>query len=76
MRLRDLTADHLGKLVTLKARHINAQGVLEAYGHQHSKFVEAFQPGAVRSTIETSVTISSHSFSFHELVGAEMEVQP
>lgn len=74
MKLRELTADHLGKLVALKASHIEVEGVLEAYGHRHAKFVEAHRPGQVRSTIETAVTIAGHGFDFHELVGAEIEV--
>jgi hypothetical protein len=74
MKLGDLVAGDLGEGVTLKARHINVTGTLEAYGHQMSKFVEAHQPGQVRSTIETAVTISGHMFDYHELVGAEIEV--
>lgn len=76
MKLREITADDLGKSVSLKARHVDVTGRLEAYSHQAGAFTEARQGRITRSSVETSLTIAGHDFDFGELLDAEIEVHP
>lgn len=76
MKLRDLTADDLGKRVVLRAPVITVTGTLEMYGHSQSDLFLSHQGSVSRPVIDTSVTIAGHDFTPDELEQADIEVLP
>lgn len=63
MKLRELTADHIGKMVRVKTPTVEVTGILAGYTHYSADAVQSWSVGPVRAVIGTDVIVGPQSLN-------------